>query len=77
MLCACSQNTSRGVASPIAGTHKLERVLHQTLDVEALRRHDLVDGFISQSLQDRRLTRVVKPQHEYSGLILAPLEFLE
>ena len=39
---------------------ELEAVVHERLDVEALRRHDVADVLLAQLLEDRRLAGVVQ-----------------
>ena len=49
---------------------QLEPVVHQALDVKALRRHDVRNVLIAQLLQNRRLARVVQTQHQQPGLLV-------
>mmetsp|Transcript_6801 Transcript_6801/g.17347 ORF Transcript_6801/g.17347 Transcript_6801/m.17347 type:complete len:239 (-) Transcript_6801:79-795(-) len=56
---------------------QLEPLMHQALDVEALRGHDMRDVLLRKLLQDRRLARVVEAKHEDAGLLIVLLHRLQ
>mmetsp|Transcript_46429 Transcript_46429/g.122642 ORF Transcript_46429/g.122642 Transcript_46429/m.122642 type:complete len:208 (-) Transcript_46429:37-660(-) len=56
---------------------EFETLMHQALDVEALRWHDVRNVLFGQLLQNRRLARVVKAEHEDTGLLLILLHLLQ
>lgn len=49
---------------------KFEAVVHEGLDIEALRGHDVRDVLVRQLLEDRRLARVIQAQDQKTGLLV-------